>query len=122
MNTILSHSCIKTRHQSASVDKIKLKIELENEFAKNPTIQDFEDYVKGCFEGQVNVDPSTIIVTPSKEISLDLDLSMNGDEAQLGVKRFGQVSISPRFYKHVFHTNVFCVAVICLQFGFVIYW
>ncbi len=93
LNTILSHSCIKTRHQSASVDKIKLKVELENEFGKNPAIQDLEDYIKAYFVGQVSVDPSTNIVTPSKEISRNLDLTVDGDEAQLGVERSGQVSI-----------------------------
>jgi hypothetical protein len=75
------------------VDKIKLKVELENEFGKNPAIQDLEDYIKAYFGGQVSVDPSTIIVTPSKEISLNLDLTVDGDEAQLGVERSGQVSI-----------------------------
>ncbi len=75
------------------MDKIKLKVELENEFGKNPAIQDLEDYIKAYFGGQVSVDPSTIIVTPSKEISLNLDLTVDGDEAQLGVERSGQVSI-----------------------------
>jgi len=75
------------------VDKIKLKVELENEFGKNPAIQDLEDYIKAYFVGQVSVDPSTNIVTPSKEISRNLDLTVDGDEAQLGVERSGQVSI-----------------------------
>jgi len=32
------------------------------------------------------------------------------------------VSISPIFYKQLFHTKVFCAAFMCLQFGFVIFW
>jgi len=35
---------------------------------------------------------------------------------------YGQVSISPIFYEYLFHTNVFCAAFMCLQFGFVIFW
>jgi hypothetical protein len=31
------------------------------------------------------------------------------------------VSISPIFYKQLFHTKDFC-AFMCLQFGFVIFW
>ena len=34
----------------------------------------------------------------------------------------GQVSISPKFYEHLFCTSVFCTAFKCLQFGFVIFW
>jgi hypothetical protein len=33
-----------------------------------------------------------------------------------------QVLISPIFYEQLFHTNVFCAALMCLQFGFVIFW
>jgi hypothetical protein len=33
-----------------------------------------------------------------------------------------QVSISPIFYKQLFHMKVFCTAFMCLQFGFVIFW
>jgi hypothetical protein len=33
-----------------------------------------------------------------------------------------QVSISPIFYKQIFHMKVFCAAFMCLQFGFVIFW
>ncbi len=33
-----------------------------------------------------------------------------------------QVSISPIFYEQLFHTKVFCAAIMCLQFGFVIFW
>jgi hypothetical protein len=32
------------------------------------------------------------------------------------------MSISPIFYKQLFHSKVFCAAVMCLQFGFVIFW
>jgi hypothetical protein len=33
-----------------------------------------------------------------------------------------QVSISPIFYKQLFHTKVLCAAFMCLQFWFVIFW
>jgi hypothetical protein len=32
------------------------------------------------------------------------------------------VSISPIFYKQLIRTKVFCAALMCLQFGFVIFW
>jgi hypothetical protein len=32
------------------------------------------------------------------------------------------VSISPIFYKQLFHTKVLCAPFMCLQFGFVIFW
>ncbi len=32
------------------------------------------------------------------------------------------VSISPIFYKQLFHTKHFCAAFMCLQFGFDIFW
>jgi len=32
------------------------------------------------------------------------------------------VSISPTFYKQLFHTKVPCATFLCLQFGFVIFW
>ena len=32
-----------------------------------------------------------------------------------------KVSISPTFYKQLFHTKVFCTAFMCLQFRFVIF-
>jgi hypothetical protein len=32
------------------------------------------------------------------------------------------VSISPIFYEQLFHTNVFCTAFMCLQYGFVTFW
>ncbi len=32
------------------------------------------------------------------------------------------LSISPIFYKQLFHTKVHCAPIICLQFGFVIFW
>ncbi len=32
------------------------------------------------------------------------------------------VSISPIFYEQLFWTRVFCAAILCLQFGFVIFW
>jgi hypothetical protein len=32
------------------------------------------------------------------------------------------VSISPIFYKQLFHTKVLCAAFMCLQFWFVIFW
>jgi hypothetical protein len=32
------------------------------------------------------------------------------------------MSISPIFYKQLFHTKVFCTAFLSLQFGFVIFW
>ncbi len=33
-----------------------------------------------------------------------------------------QVAISPIFYEQLFCTKVFCAALMCLQFGFVIFW
>jgi hypothetical protein len=33
-----------------------------------------------------------------------------------------QLSISPIFYEQLFHTEVFCKAFMCLQFGFVFSW
>ena len=38
------------------------------------------------------------------------------------IKLVKQVSISPIFYEQLFHTNVFCSAFLCLQFGCVIFW
>ncbi len=32
------------------------------------------------------------------------------------------LSISPIFYKQLFHTKVLCAPFMCLQFGFVIFW
>jgi len=32
------------------------------------------------------------------------------------------VSISATFYEQLFHTKVFCADMMCLQFGFVIFW
>ena len=32
------------------------------------------------------------------------------------------LSISPTFYKQLFHTKVLCVPFMCLQFGFVFFW
>jgi hypothetical protein len=32
------------------------------------------------------------------------------------------VSISPMFYKQLFHMKVFLCSFMCLQFGFVIFW
>ncbi len=32
------------------------------------------------------------------------------------------LSISPIFYEQLFHTKVLCTAIMCLQFGFVIFW
>ena len=32
------------------------------------------------------------------------------------------LSISPIFYKHLFHTKVLCTPFMCLQFGFVNFW
>jgi hypothetical protein len=32
------------------------------------------------------------------------------------------VSISPILYMKLFHLKVFCVAFVCLQFGFVYFW
>jgi len=40
----------------------------------------------------------------------------------VGKKSVDQVSISPIFYEQLFHTKVFCAALMCLQFGFVIFW
>ncbi len=33
-----------------------------------------------------------------------------------------QVSVSPTFYEQLFRMKVFCVAFMCLQFGFVFFW
>ncbi len=34
----------------------------------------------------------------------------------------GQVSISPIFFEQLLRTKVFCAALMCLQFGFVVFW
>ena len=43
------------------------------------------------------------------------------DIAELG-DRVHQVLISPTFYVQLFHTKVFCIAFMCLQFRLLIYW
>jgi hypothetical protein len=40
----------------------------------------------------------------------------------VGKKSVDQVSISPIFYEQLFHTKVFCAALMCLKFEFVIFW
>ena len=88
-NTILSPTCMKVRHQAASIDKIYLNIELPHELNQQPALRKIEEYIKAYFIGQLRVDQQSSVSSP-KEIKVVLDLSRAGDETQLKVEHSGQ--------------------------------
>ena len=87
-NKILSATCMKVRHQSASIDKVYLTIELPEQINEQPALLKLEEYVKSFFVSQLVVQRESSN-SSTKEITIVLDLSRAGDEAQLKVEHSG---------------------------------
>jgi hypothetical protein len=87
-NTILSPTCMKVRHQSASIDKVYLTIELPEQVSQQPSLLKLEEYIKSFFVSQLSVRRESSNRSP-KEITIVLDISRAGDEAQLKVEHSG---------------------------------
>ena len=88
-NKILSTTCMKVRHQSASMDKVSLTVELPKELKECTAVVRLEQVIKAYFLGQVSVHQDSSVSSP-KELKLVLDISRAGDEAQLKVEHAGQ--------------------------------
>jgi hypothetical protein len=87
-NNILSATCMKVRHQAASIDKIELNIELPEEIRQEPALMKAEEYIKAYFVSQLTIQRAISSRSP-RQIKLVLDLSRAGDEAQLEVENSG---------------------------------
>ncbi len=87
-NTLLSPTCMKVRHQAASIDKVYLTIELPEHVNQQPALLKLEEFVKSYFVSQLSVQRESSNRSP-KEITIILDLSRAGDEAQLKVQHSG---------------------------------
>jgi len=87
-NKVLSTTCMKVRHQAASMDKVSLSVELPKELKESTVVAKMEQLVKAFFLGQISIDQDSSITSP-KELKVVLDLSRAGDEAQLKVERAG---------------------------------
>ena len=87
-NKVLSSTCMKVRHQAASIDRIQLNIELPQELNQQPAALKIEEYIKALFVSQLNIVRESSNRSP-KEIKVVLDLARAGDEAQLKVEHSG---------------------------------
>ena len=88
-NKILTTTCMKVRHQSASMDKVSLTVELPKELRQCTAVVRLEQAIKAYFLGQVSVHQDSSVSSP-KELKIVLDISRAGDEAQLKVEHAGQ--------------------------------
>ncbi len=87
-NTLLSPTCMKVRHQAASIDKVYLNIELPEHVNQQSALLKLEEFVKSYFVSQLSVQRESSNKSPNK-IAIILDLSRAGDEAQLQVEHSG---------------------------------
>lgn len=86
---VLSPVCMKVRHQAASIDKIVLSIEAPEEMTRLPAAAlKVEELIKSLFLGQIAVEKDSSVSSP-KEFRIRLNISREGDEAQLKVERPG---------------------------------
>lgn len=80
---------MKVRHQSASMDKVSLTVELPKELKECTAVVRMEQAIKAYFLGQVSVHQDSSVSSP-KELKFVLDISRAGDEAQMKVEHAGQ--------------------------------
>lgn len=85
---VLAPLCMKARHQAASLDKLKLKIELPHKPKQWPVLLQVEGILKSLFIGRISVHeaPSS---GSDKEIKVEVDFKRSGESAHATVEYSG---------------------------------
>jgi len=80
----LSSSCIKSRHQAGSLDRVAVELDLPQEIYQSPVLSTIEDLVKANFF--VNYKSLPMKVMPERKVDLEINFARAGDVADLKVE------------------------------------